>query len=134
MIGALLMTTPTGTVTDCGSDDLRKDELTPDKKGHGTLQNARREILRLVCLNSAAITQAVINDALQGKYLSAKFLFEAVGLLGMDAEELENPEGHESLASLLLKRWELAPEGGDITEVPEVMAVVAPAHEAPVEL
>jgi hypothetical protein len=36
---------------------------------------------------------------LQGKYLSAKFLFEAAGLLAIDADQLEDPEGHESLAS-----------------------------------
>ena len=71
---------------------------------------------------------------MQGRYLSAKFLFEAAGLLAMDADDLENPERHESLASLLLKRWELVPQGGEIPEVPEVTTVVAPAHEAPVEL
>jgi hypothetical protein len=115
-------------------DDLREDELPPGERGHSTLDDARREILRLVCLNSAAITKAVIDDALQGRYLSAKFLFEAVGLLAIDADELENPERHESLASVLLKRWELAPQGDEITEVPEVTPVVATANRAPVEL
>jgi hypothetical protein len=44
------------------------------------------------------------------------------------------PPRHESRASLLLERCELAPQGGAITEVPEVTPAVAPAHEAPVEL
>ena len=98
------------------------------------LKDARRELLRLVCLNSAAITQAVIDDALQGKYLSAKFLFDAVGLVATDAEELEDPARRESLASLLLQRWGLVPQGGSITEVSEVAPFVAPVGEAPVEL
>ncbi len=99
-----------------------------------TLEDARREILRLVCLSATAITQAVINDALQGKYLSAKFLFEAVGLLAMDAEDLEDPARKESLASLLLQRWDVVPQGGCVTEVSEVAPFVAAVHEAPVEL
>jgi hypothetical protein len=118
---------------DSGPDEVRESEIFPGG-GHGTLEDARREILRLACLNSAAIPQAVVGDALQGKCLSAKFLFETVGPFAIDAGELENPERHESLASLLLQQWELAPQGGEITEVPEVTPGVAPAHEAPVEL
>jgi hypothetical protein len=91
-------------------------------------------MLRLVCLSSAAITEAVIQDALLGKYLSAKFLFEAVGLLERGADETEDPEGRESLASLLLKRWQLGPQGSGITEVPGVSSSVAPSSQAPVEL
>jgi hypothetical protein len=107
---------------------------TPSGKMCVTLEDARREILRLVCLNSVAITQAVIGDALQGKYLSAKFLFEVVGLFATDAEDLENPAGKESLVSLLLQRWDVVPQGDSITEVSEVAPFVAPVDEAPVEL
>ncbi len=133
------MTTTTGvpTVTEAKPDHRTKAEPSPNKQrqtaqAKQTLEDARREILRLVCLNSIAITQAVIDDALQGKYLSAKFLFETVGLRAMDADELENPARRESLASLLLKRWQVVPHGG-ITEVPEVTPGVAAAAEAPVE-
>jgi hypothetical protein len=90
------------------------------------MEDARREILRLVRENSAAITQAVITDALQGKYLSAKFLFEVAGLSEKETEDLEDPARRESLGSLLLQRWEVAPQGGCITEVSEVVPFVVP--------
>ena len=109
----------------------RVPDLRPDN-----LEDARREILRLVCLNSAAITQVVIDDALEGKYLSAKFLFETVGLCAMNADEVENPERKESLTSLLLKRWQLAAPGAisvEVTEVPDGTTVVGTPIEAPVE-
>ena len=101
-------------------------------KKPATLEDARREIQRLVCLNSAAMTQAVINDALQGKYLSVRFLFEAVGLCAVKGDEVEDTTERESLASLLLKRWQLA-TGGEVTEVAEVTPDMASAAEAPVE-
>ena len=109
----------------------RVPDIRPDN-----LEDARREILRLVCLNSAAITQVVIDDALEGKYLSAKFLFETVGLCAMNADEVENPERKESLTSLLLKRWQLAAPGAisvEVTEVPDGTTVVGTPIEAPVE-
>lgn len=101
-------------------------------KKPATLEDARREMQRLVCLNSAAMTQAVIDDALQGKYLSARFLFEAVGLCAVKGDEVEDTTERESLASLLLKRWQLA-TGGEVTEVAEVTPDMASAAEAPVE-
>ena len=85
--------------------------------------------------------QAVIDDALEGKYLSAKFLFETVGLCAMSGDDLENPERKESLTSLLLKRWQLAPpsakmgaeNAAEVTEVPDSTTVVGSPVEAPVE-
>jgi hypothetical protein len=57
-----------------------------------------------------------------------------VGLLAIDEKEMDDPEKHEPLASLLLKNWRLVPQGGGITEVPEVAPRVTPANELPVEL
>jgi hypothetical protein len=119
--------------TPSASNPAENAENAPDKICV-TPEDARREIVRLVCVQSLAITQAIINDALQGKYLSAKFLFEAVGLFAADAEDLENPAGRESLASLLLQRWGVVPQEGCITEVSEIAPFVAPVNEAPVEL
>lgn len=98
-----------------------------------TLEDARREMQRVVCQNVGAITQAVVNDALQGKYLSARFLFKTAGLC--DAKESE-PEGfaeRESLARLLLQRWQLTASNAGVTEVPEVTAAMAPGVKAAVE-
>ena len=103
-------------------------------KRPATLEDARREMLRLVCINSAAITQAVIDDALQGKYLSAKFLFEAVGLCAMKGDDLEEATSRESLASILLPRFQMVvPEGMEVTEVVEVTPDMDAADEPPVE-
>jgi len=102
-----------------------------------TLEDARREMLRLVCRSSAAMTKAIIDDALQGKYMSARFLFEAVGLCAMKGEEVEDIAERETLASLLLHKWQFAPKGsnesGEVTEVPEVTAGIAPERQPPVE-
>lgn len=121
-----------------------------------TFAEARREMLRLICENSAAITQAVIKDALEGKYLPAKFLFEAVGLCEVKGDEVEDSGARETLASLLLQRWqvaapksaepepakstELGPEAklasevtAEVTEVAEVTPDTGVAPEAPVE-
>jgi len=103
------------------------------QEGPVTREDARREVLRLICMNSKLIAQAVINDALQGKYLSAKFLFEAVGLFESEPEETEDPARRDSLASLLLKRWEVVPQTRT-TEVSEVTAFVPPVVEGTVEL
>jgi len=100
------------------------------------LDDARQEMLRLVLGSCAAITQAVIDDALQGKYLSAKFLFEAVGLSALkddELDELEDATQRESLASFLLKRWEIPAQQGRVTEVSETTPGVARLSEAPVE-
>ncbi len=102
-----------------------------------TLDDARREMLRLVCRNSAAMTRAIIDEALQGKYLSARFLFEAVGLCAVKGEEVEDIADRETLASLLLHKWQVAPqsapEGAEVTEVPQVTVGMAPETQAPVE-
>jgi hypothetical protein len=127
------MTMPAGGPVKSGSGDVPDAGISPGKLPCKTLEDARREILRLACENSAAITLAVIKDALQGRYQSAKFLFETVGLARIDGDEVDDPERHESLASLLLKGWQLAPEASSITEVPEVTPGVAPANKAPVE-
>jgi hypothetical protein len=102
-------------------------------KRPANLEDARREMLRLVCLNSVAITQAVIDDALAGKYLSARFLFELAGLCTAPGEESEDATKRESLASLLLQRFQLAtPEGAEVTEA-KVTPDMDAAAEAPVE-
>ena len=91
-------------------------------------------MLHLVCSNSAAIMQAVIDDALQGKYLSAKFLFETVGLCAMKGDDLEEATSRESLASLLLQRFQMVvPEGMEVTEGVEVTPDMDAADEPPVE-
>ena len=117
-----------------------------------TLEGARREMLRLVCVNSAAITQAMIGDALQGKYLSAKFLFDAAGLCAGKGEDLDDATQRETLASFLLTHWQepaqegqategqiqngQAPEAqaAQVTEVAEVTPDLAGQSKAPVEL
>jgi hypothetical protein len=102
-----------------------------------TLDDARREMLRLVCRDSAAMTKAIIDDALQGKYLSARFLFEAVGLCAVKGEEVEDIADRETLAGLLLHKWQVAPqataEGAEVTEVPQVTVGMAMETQAPVE-
>jgi hypothetical protein len=99
-----------------------------------TIEDARQDLLRMVCLNSEAITQAVIDEALQGKYLSAKFLFDAVGLCPVHLEKVESATEEESLASLLLQRFGLAVSAGpSVTEV-AVTAGTGVTDEAPVEL
>ena len=99
-----------------------------------TLDEARREMLRLVCINSAAITQVLIDDALQGKYLSAKFLFETVGLCDRKGDDLEDATSRESLASMLLQRFQMVvPEGMEVTEVVEVTPDMDAEDEPTVE-
>ena len=112
----------------------RKNRSILPAKRPANLEEARREMLRLVCLNSAAITQAVIDDALEGKYSPAKFLFEAVGLCAVKGDEMEDFSKKESLVSLLLKRWQLAvQEDADVTEVAEVTPDMPAPTGAPVE-
>lgn len=96
-----------------------------------TLEDARREMLHAVCANAGAITQAIVEDALQGKYLSARFLFKAVGLCDVKGGEPEELAERESLARLLLERWQLTAPTAGVTEVPDVTAeVVVPARAA----
>jgi len=102
-----------------------------------TLEGARREMLRLVCASTPAITQAMIDGARQGKYLSAKFLFDVAGL-NAKGEELDDVTQRETLASFLLTRWQVAAENGQVedgkvTEVAEVTPDLAGEPKAPVE-
>jgi hypothetical protein len=97
------------------------------------LKPARQEILRLALANSVAITQAVIGEALEGKYLCAKFLLEAAGLCALEGEEAEEEAERESLTGLLLKQWRRPSEGGQVTEVPRDAAKLALAEQAPVK-
>lgn len=103
------------------------------RKEPRTSEEARREMFRLICANSTGIVEAVIKDAREGRYLSAKFLFDLVGLSAINAEDVEDPAERESLASLLLKRWRIAPQGEDVTEVSEVTSEVDQVSKAPVE-
>ena len=106
-----------------------------------SLEEARQELLRLVCAQSMPITRALVKEALEGKYLCAKFLFEAVGLCAMKGEELEEVAERESLAGLLLKQWQLPGqvrvESLTAVEVTEVLqsdaGVLLSAEEAPVK-
>ncbi len=111
------------------------------------LEDARREILRLVYQSSVAITQALIEDALERKYLSAKFLFELAGLSTMKPDDLESPALRETFESMLLEHFQVAvPKAADhdvagesvagqgVTEVAEITLDTPPVAEAPVEL
>lgn len=98
------------------------------------IEDARRDLLQLVCLNSEAITQARIDDALQGKYLSAKFWFEAVGLCATKGDEVEDGVQQESLGSRLVQRFGLAiPKDAEVREVAKVTLDTGAATGAPVE-
>ena len=116
-----------------------------------TLEGARQEMQRLICVNSAAITQALIDLALQGNQLPAKFLFEVAGLSETKGDEMEDAAQRETLASYLLTRWQVetgdgtkpaldgqsqngsAPDG-QVTEVVEVTTDSAGLAQPPVEL
>ncbi len=106
-----------------------------------SLEEARQDLLRQVCSQSRAITRAVVKEALAGKYLCARFLFEAVGLCAIKGDELEEVAERESLASLLMKQWQLPTQrvdAGDaavdqVTEVSETARGLALAEEAPVK-
>ena len=126
------MTTTATAATQASSKKKRRTSL-PAAKRPATLEEARREILRLVCSHSVAMTQAVIREALDGKYLCVRFLFEAVGLCAVKGEETEDVAERESLAGLLLKQWQLPAEGGQVTEVSEDTADMASAAQAPVK-
>ena len=107
-----------------------------------SLEEARQELLRQVCAQSRAITKALVDEALTGKHLCAKFLFEAVGLCAMKGDEIEETSERESLAGLLMKQWQLPAQpatssetvGDQVTEVSGLALDVAPTEEAPVKL
>jgi len=107
-----------------------------------SIEEARQELLREVCAQSRAITQAVVKEALEGKYLCARFLFEAVGLCAIKGDEVEEASERESLAELLMKQWQLPAQpasgletvSGEVTEVSELAMGLAPAEDVPVKL
>ena len=106
-----------------------------------SLEEARQDLLRKVCGYSGAITDVLIHEALEGKQLYAKFLFEAVGLCETTGDEAEETGERESLAALLLKQWQLPAQpiaesetvGDPVTEVSQPIPDLAPAEQAPVE-
>jgi len=106
-----------------------------------SLEQARQELLRKVCGYSGAITEALILEALEGKQLCAKFLFEAVGLCETTADESDEAGERESLAGLLLKQWKLPAQTASetdavtdqVTEVSQLIPDLVPAEQAPVE-
>ena len=109
-----------------------------------SLENARREVHRLICASSADITQALIKNALQGSQLQAKFLFEVAGLTDTKGDEVDDATQRETLASFLLTRWQVETQtgqgqngsahNGQVTEVAEVTPDLAVETKAPVEL
>ena len=106
-----------------------------------SLDEARQELLRQVCAQSRAITKALVDEALAGKHLCAKFLFEAVGLCAIKGDEIEETSERESLAGLLMKQWQLPAQpatssetvGEQVTEVSGLALDMAPMEEAPVK-
>jgi hypothetical protein len=126
------MTPATTAATKESPKKKRRTPLTAAKKP-ASLEEAQREILRLVCAHSVAITKAVIREALDGKYVCARFLFEAVGLCAVKGEETEDVAERESLAGLLLKQWQLPAEGSQVTEVSEGIPDLASTAPAPVK-
>jgi hypothetical protein len=78
------------------------------------VQEAREQFQKLVSSNSGKIINAVIDEAKKGKYLPAKFLFEAIGMCEARPESTEPEEKHEdSLAQILLEQWHLKPAPPD---------------------
>jgi hypothetical protein len=91
----------------------RRTKKTSKAKTPKTLQEARQQLQDLVKNNSGDIAVAVIDEAKKGKYLPAKFLFEAVKLCEAPPAEEKTPEKTESLERLLLEQWQLKPPPPD---------------------
>jgi len=127
------MTTTTAATTVKTTAKKKRRRSPAAAKRPVNLEQARQEILRLVCANSVAITQALIDEALEGKSPCAKFLFEAAGLCTLESEEAEDEVERESLTGLLLKQWQRPSESGQVTEVPADAAKLALAEQAPVK-
>jgi hypothetical protein len=83
------------------------------------LQEVRQQLGNMVAANAPAITEAVIEEALKGKYLPAKFLFDAVGLSVELPPGEEKPEEEDSLAKILMRQWRIGEESGEETGVLE---------------
>ena len=100
-----------------------------------TIEEARLELLRVVCSESREITHQIVVRAKEGNHLCAKFLFEAVGLCDIKADEMEEGGDRESFARLLLKQWQLPQPNADceVTIVPEQVPAVLAVEEAPVK-
>jgi len=115
---------------------LLSDERSSAGSKSATLEEARQDLVRKVCSRSGEITDKLVDEALLGKHLCAKFLFEAVGLCAMKDDEEEEVVERESLAGLLLKQWRLptqATASCEVTEVSEAAPAVSEAEEAPVK-
>ncbi len=80
------------------------------------LEEARKQFQQMVGANVANITEAVIEEALKGKYQPAKFLFETAGLTSEMPDE-ETPAEEESLTKILLNHWRIGKEDGKQAEV-----------------
>ena len=108
----------------CKGKTTRKAKKSSGKgrreKGDGQpvkLEDARRQLEQIVGANVAEITEAVIEEALKGKYQPAKFLFETVGLTNGLPEEQSAQEEEESLAKILLHQWKIGDgEDGPVTK------------------
>ncbi len=106
-----------------------------------SLEEARQELLREVCAQSKKITAKLVEEALAGRHLCAKFLFEAVGLCEIRGDEFEEAGERESLAALIMKQWQLPSQpaaesetaGDQVTEVLEAVPDSASSEQAPVE-
>lgn len=79
-----------------------------------TVEEARQQFQKLVRDSSESIIKAVIDEAEKGKYLPAKFLFEAIGMCKATPDATPPAEKHEdSLAQMLLEQWHLKPAPPD---------------------
>jgi len=91
----------------------RKNSKRPRKIGEGQpvkLEEARKQFQQMVGANVADITEAVIEEALKGKYQPAKFLFETAGLTSELPDEEKPQDEEESLAKVLLHHWKIGPD------------------------
>jgi hypothetical protein len=90
-------------------------------------EEAVRQAVETVIQAAPAIARAVTEQAKQGNYLPAKFLFDFVGITGMPAA----PSEDQSLATLLLSRLGLLPEN-NATRLPQPSASpAAPDEQSP---
>jgi hypothetical protein len=98
----------------------KKSAKRPRKVGDGQpvkLEEARKQFQQLVGANVEEITEAVIEEALKGKYQPAKFLFETAGLTSEMPDEETPQEEEESLTKILLHHWKIGKEVEEPAEV-----------------
>jgi|GEM_PF-3427925 len=92
----------------------KRAKTTSKPKVTKSVQEAREQFQKLVSSSSGKIISAVIAEAKKGKYLPAKFLFEAIGMCEARPESAEPAEKHDdSLAQILLEQWHLKPAPQD---------------------